>query len=188
VRTLQKIRKRRETRVASAAVVESACPHKGELCSVTNVVINLAVIQLVCADELRRREEFEAAVAQSAVGREARLLGEPARNRRRADGMAVARREASAGFFDGVAAIVGRKRVEDFMERIGLVADCARARCKGATAGPAAIQPDRFELLGAAALRSDAPAVAGWTALGRLDGGERGLAAPGSVVRVMRGI
>jgi hypothetical protein len=56
------------------------------------------------------------------------------------------------------------------VERIGLVAQSAGAGSESAAARPAAIQPDRFKLLGAAAPRGYAPAVAGRAALGRLDG------------------
>ena len=45
----------------------------------------------------------------------------------------------------------------------------ARAWRENAGARPAAIQPDRFEFLGATAFRGDPPAVAGRAALGRLD-------------------
>ena len=55
------------------------------------------------------------------------------------------------------------------MKRISLVAQSARAGRESPAARPAAIQPDRFELLGAAALRDDASAVASRAALGRLD-------------------
>ena len=184
---LQKIGKRRETFVAFAAVVVSARAHEGEFGAMKGEFIDLSVIQLDRADELRRRKELETAVAQPAVCREARMRGEPAGDRRRIDGVAMTRGQAAAGFFEGIAAIICRKRIKDFVERIGFVAQSARAGSEGAAARLAAIQPDCFELLGAAALGRDAPAVAGRTALGRLD--ERsGFAADCSVVRGMRGL
>ena len=61
------------------------------------------------------------------------------------------------------------------MEGIGLVAQSARAGGERAAARLAAIQPDRFELLRAAALGGDVPAVARRTTLGRLDISARGL-------------
>ena len=51
----------------------------------------------------------------------------PAGDRRRMDGMAVTGGQAAAGFFKGVAAIIGGERIENFMERICLFAQSARA-------------------------------------------------------------
>jgi len=122
VGAFEKIRKRRETRVAFAAVVESARADEGELGAMKGEFVDLAVIELDRAGELRRREKRKTAIAQSTGGREAGMRGKPARDRRRIYGVAVTRGQPAAGFFKGIAAIVRRKRIKDFMERIGLVA------------------------------------------------------------------
>jgi hypothetical protein len=85
------------------------------------------VIELDGADELRRREKLETSIAQPAVSREVGMRSEPARDRRRIDGVAVTRGQAAAGFFEGIAPILYRKRINDFVERIGFVAQSARA-------------------------------------------------------------
>ena len=72
VYSFEKICERREARIASAAVVERACAHKGEFSAMRREFIDLAVIELKGADELRRGEECEAAFAQPAVCGEAR--------------------------------------------------------------------------------------------------------------------
>ena len=170
VHAFEKVRERRETRVAPAAVIESARAHEGKLGAMEREFIDLAVIKLAGADELRRREEFETALAQPAVCREAGMGSKPARDRRRIDSVAMTGGQAATGFFEGMAAIVCRERIKDLVERIGFVAQSAGAGRKSAVARLAAIQPDRFELLGTAALRSDVPTAAGRTALRRLDG------------------
>jgi hypothetical protein len=99
--------------------------------------------------------------------------------------VAVTRGHIATGFFEGKAATVCRKHIKDFVERIGLVAQSARTGGEGAAARLAAIQPDRFEFLGATAFRGDPPAVAGRAALGRLMG-DWGFAVGRSVARGMK--
>lgn len=169
MRAFEKIRERRETCVAPAAVVESARAHEGELGAMEGEFIDLAMIKLEGLDKLRRGEERAAPVAQPAVRREGGMRGKPARERRRIDGVAVSRGQAAAGFLEGATAIVGRERVEDFVEGIGLVAQSARSGRESTVARLAAIEPDRFEFLGAAAPGRDGPAAAGRAALGRFD-------------------
>ena len=115
MRGLQKIGEWRETRIAPAAVVKSARAHEGELGAVELEFIDLAVIELDRADELRWREELEAALAQPVICRKSRMGGQPARDRRRIDGVAVTRGQTAAGFFQSIAAIVCRERVKDFV-------------------------------------------------------------------------
>jgi hypothetical protein len=67
VDAFEKIRNRRETGIASAAVVQRARPDERRLPPVNREFINLAVIELNGADELGRREERKAAVAQPLV-------------------------------------------------------------------------------------------------------------------------
>jgi len=165
----EKIRERREAGVAPAAVVESARAKESQLGAMEGKFIDLAMIKLEGPDKLRRREKRAAAVAQPAVCRESRMGGKPARDRRRIDGMAVTRGQAPAGFLKGAATVVGRERIEDLVEGVGLVAQSARSGRESAVAGLASIQPDRFELLGAAAPGRDGPAAAGRAALGRFD-------------------
>ena len=98
----------------------------------------------------------------------------PARNRRRVDGVAVARGQAAAGIFEGVAAIVCRESFEDFVQRIGLVAHGARAGRESTPAPSTPEQADSFQLLGARSLGCDLRAVAGWAAVGRFDRREGG--------------
>jgi hypothetical protein len=64
------------------------------------------VIKLDGADQLRWSEQLEATIAQPAVCREAGMRAKPARDRRRIDGVAVARRQAAAGFIERESAIV----------------------------------------------------------------------------------
>ena len=111
VHAFEKMCERGETGVASAAVVESSGAHEGKLGAVEGKFVDLAMIELDRADELRRREKREAAIAQPAVCREAGVRGKPARDSRRIDVMAVTRGEATAGFFKGITAIVCRERV-----------------------------------------------------------------------------
>jgi hypothetical protein len=59
-----------------------------------------------------------------------------------------------------MAQIVGGESFEDFAQRIGLVADGARAWGKAAVAGPAEVKADGFEFLETAAFRADVRAVA----------------------------
>jgi hypothetical protein len=161
--------------------------HEGELGAMKGEFVDLAVIKLDRADELRRREQLEATLAQPAVCREAGMRGKPARDRRRIDGVAVTRGQAAAGFFESIAAIVCRERIKDFVERIGLVAQSARAGRESAAARPAAIQPDRFELLGAAAPRAMLRLLQAGQRSGGLMG-DLGFAAACSVERVMRSL
>ena len=90
--------------------------------------IHLAVIELNGADKLRRREQREAAVAQSLICGQSRVLRKPARDRRRMDGMAVAGGQPTARLFERVAAVIGRERIQNFMERIDFLADGAGTR------------------------------------------------------------
>src|SRR5207244_2734674 len=117
--------------------------------------VHLRVIQLDDADELRRAVEFAALLTQAAVGGEARMRGKPARDGGRADAVAVARGQAAADLFEGVAAIVVRERVEDLAYGIGLGAEGARAGREAAVASAAVIEADCFEFLAAAALGGD---------------------------------
>ena len=85
----QKIGERSEFGVAGAAVIERTNAQEGKLGAVIAEFIHLRVIELDDADQLRRGEEPAPFSAQTAVGREAGVRREPARDRGRADGMAM---------------------------------------------------------------------------------------------------
>jgi len=70
----------------------------------------------------------------------------------------------------GPTARVRREGIEDFAQRIRLVADGARAWCKAAMAGPAEVEADGLQFLETAAFRADVRAVAIRAALRGLDG------------------
>ena len=74
-----------------ALFVERAVPEKGELGAVEGEVVDLAVVELVGADHLGRREKATTACAEPAIRGERGMLGEPSGDRRGRDGMPVAR-------------------------------------------------------------------------------------------------
>jgi hypothetical protein len=97
------------------------------------------------------------------------MRGKPARDRRRVDAAAVTGRQAAGGVFERESAIIRRERFKNFVDRIGFVAQGARAGRESAAARSAAIKPGGLELLGAAAFRGDLAAVAERAALRRFD-------------------
>jgi len=180
------IGKRRETRVAGAAVVERAISQESELGAVICEFIDLTVIQFDGPGDLRRLKELEAGGAQTAVCGEAWVCCEPARDSGRAEAVAVARGQATAGFLQRISSVVGRHGFKDFGQRVCLVTQGAGAGREIAPAGPAAIKPDSFKLLRAAPLWSDLLAVARRTAVGSFDGqaADVGVGGTGHDVRV----
>ena len=101
-------------------------------------LVDLTVVQLVRADQLRRGEQPPAAVAKATVGGERGMLREPAGDRRGGDAMAVAGRDFFCGRFKRVAAIVQRQRFQDFRQRICFVPNRPRTYREAATACAAA--------------------------------------------------
>jgi hypothetical protein len=125
------------------------------------------------ADNLRRGKEAASVVAEAAVGRERRVSRKPAGDRRGCDGMSVSRRYLRGGLFERVAAIIEGHGFEDFIDRVGRVADGGRPRCERAAAAAAAQERDVLKFFPARALLDEARAVAVGAAVGRLDRGSR---------------
>jgi hypothetical protein len=94
------------TRAGRALVVKRAVFEKGELRTVVGELVDLTVIELVRADQLRRGEQPPAAITDAAVGGERGMFREPTRDRRGGDAVAIARREFFCGRFKRVAAVV----------------------------------------------------------------------------------
>src|SRR5580704_1140170 len=97
-------------------------------------LVDLTVVKLVRADQLRRGEQLPAAVAKATVGGKRGMLRQPAGDRRGGNAVAVAGRDFFRCRFKRVAAIVERERFQYFREGIGLVTDRSRACRKRAPA------------------------------------------------------
>ena len=157
-----------EPGVAGALVVERAVTHERELGAVIGKFIDLPVVELERAYRWCRLEKPATATPETAVGGECRVGREPARDCRRHNVTAMAGGNLRGRFFERMAAVVERESFEDFVDRIGLVAQGARTRGKGSAARAAAVQGNVLKLLFARALFSEARAVAVGAALGLL--------------------
>src|SRR5260221_444668 len=83
-------------------------------------------------------------------------------------GVAMAGRQPAADLVEGMTLIIRGERIEDFVHRVGLVAQGARSRRETAVAGAADVEADSLQLLQAPSLGSDLLAAAMRAALRRL--------------------
>src|ERR1700732_4456647 len=83
-------------RSGCAFVIECAVFEEGELRAVTGELVDLPMVELVRAHQLRRAELPPTAIAKATIRGERGMLREPTRDRRGGDAVAIARRDFSA--------------------------------------------------------------------------------------------
>ena len=89
--------------------------------------VDLAMIELEGTDELRGCVECATTLAKTAIRNETCMFSEPSRDRRGIDLVPVPGGKPGRRFGETIAAIVDGQCFEDFLERVGFVAQGARA-------------------------------------------------------------
>ena len=163
----QEICERCEARVAVPLIIKLAFAQKLELTAVKGVTIDLAVVELDGANGLRRRENMAAALAQAKVAHVRFVLCNPTCECRRPDPAAALRSDAGDSIFHRIAEAVGRERVENRAEGVGLVAQRRRSRREGALAGCTPPELHDLEFLSARTATRENAAAAVRTGIGK---------------------